>query len=379
MSSPQRKLRLLVLSVSVGSGHVRAAQSVCATAEEEFADIQTHHLDILELVSDGFRKLYGSGYIKLVEKAPQLWAYMYHQMDRPSSNSLFDQFRLAVERLSTKKLDSEIASFAPDVILCTHFLPAELLSRSIAKGNAMPPVWVQVTDFDVHGLWMHPHMKGYFVASDEVAARLSARGIPEQDIHVSGIAIMPQFRRPPARHEAAIELGLDPEIPTLLMMSGGVGMEGMEVLVEEVATLDENIQIVALAARNQDLLEKLEKVAQRFPKRVFPQGFTRTIERVMAAADLAITKPGGLTTSECLAMRLPMIIVSPIPGQEERNSDTLLEAGCAVKAVDSAALLYKLKRLINHPEYLATMRKNQEMFAKPQAARTILETIRRAV
>lgn len=370
-------MRILVLSVSAGAGHVRAAQSICA-AGAALPGLELTHLDVLDLVSGGFRKFYGSAYLKLVEKAPQLWAYLYDRTDHPPSSSWLESARRHVERLNTRRLDAEIAQVAPDAIVCTHFLPAELLSRRIASGQPTPPVWINVTDFDVHGLWLHPHIAGYCVATEEVAVRLAARGIPEQQIHVTGIAVMPQFGKPPTRATAAAELGLDPARPTLLMMSGGAGVGGIDRLAEQAALAFPEVQIVALAGRNEDLLRRLGEVAARHPGRVYPQGFTSTIERVMAAADLAITKPGGLTTSECLAMQLPMIVVSPIPGQEERNADTLLEAGCALKAVDTAALVYKIRRLLDDPARLARMRESQAQLARPQAARAIVDLVRAA-
>jgi processive 1,2-diacylglycerol beta-glucosyltransferase len=370
--------RILVLSVSAGAGHVRAAQSMCAAAEDSLPDLQLAHLDVMELVPPGFRKLYADSYIKLVERAPLLWALFYQRTDRRESDSLFARLRRHVERLNTRKLESEIERLAPDAIVCTHFLPAELLSRRIAQGRETPPVWVHVTDFDIHGLWLQSHMNGYFVASDEVAARLAARGIERSHIHVTGIAIMPQFSRAPMRQVAAAELGINPAKTTLLMMSGGAGVGGIESLVESAAALPRDLQIVALAGRNEELLGRLREIAARYPGRVMPLGFTRTIERAMAAADIAITKPGGLTTSECLAMQLPMIVVSPIPGQEERNADFLLESGCAVKAVDSAAFAYKLQALVDAPDWLARMRASQRAVAKPHAARSILDIVARA-
>lgn len=330
-------MRILVLSVSAGAGHLRTAQSICA-AGAALPGLELTHLDVLDLVSDGFRKFYGSAYIKLVEKAPQLWAYLYERTDHPPSSSWLDSARRHVERLNTRRLDAEIARVAPDAIVCTHFLPAELLSRRIAAGLPTPPVWINVT----------------------------------------GIAVMPQFATPPARATAAAELGLDPARPTLLMMSGGAGVGGIDRLAEQAALAFPEVQIVALAGRNEDLLQRLGAVAARHPGCVYPQGFTSTIERVMAAADLAITKPGGLTTSECLAMQLPMIVVSPIPGQEERNADTLLEAGCALKAVDTAALVYKIRRLLDDPARLARMRECQGQLARPQAARAIVDLVRAA-
>jgi processive 1,2-diacylglycerol beta-glucosyltransferase len=372
MTKPQR---ILVLSVSAGAGHVRAAQAICAAAEEVSPQLSVKHLDVLELVSPAFRKLYGDSYIKLVERAPLLWALLYQQTDRRESRSLFDRLRRHVERLNTRKLESEIARFAPDAIICTHFLPAELLARRIACGNTLPPVWVQVTDFDIHGLWLQSHMQGYCVATEEVAARLAARGIERSRIHVTGIAIMPQFSRAPSRAEAAAELGIDPAKLTVLAMSGGAGVGGIENLVETAAALPRDLQIIALAGRNAELLDRLGEIGARHPGRVVALGFTRTIERAMAAADVAVTKPGGLTTSECLAMALPMIVVSPIPGQEERNADFLLESGCALKAVDAAAFAHKLAALIDAPERLAAMRERERAVARPAAARSILELV----
>lgn len=186
---------------------------------------------------------------------------------------------------------------------------------------------------------------------------------------------MPQFSRAPSREQAAVELGIDPGKITLLAMSGGAGVGGIENLVETAAGLPRDLQIVALAGRNTELLERLREIGTRHPGRVIPLGFTRTIERAMAAADIAVTKPGGLTTSECLAMALPMIVVSPIPGQEERNADFLLESGCALKAVDGAAFAHKLQVLIDTPGQLSAMRERERAVARPRAAQSILEAV----
>ena len=370
---------VVVLSVSAGAGHVRAAQALCAAAEVGFPQLRLAHIDVMDLVPDGFRALYADAYLKLVEKAPLLWAYLYQQTDRRSARSPLDRLRRAVERLNTQKLDRELARLAPDAIVCTHFLPAELLSRRIARGRDTPPVWVQVTDFDVHGLWIHPHLAGYFAASDEVAWRLAARGISPAEVHVTGIPIMPQFSSAPARAEAARELGLDPTRRTLLMMSGGAGVGALDLLVERLVALPHDLQIVALAGRNEALLAALREIAARYPGRLHPMGFTRSIERVMATADIAITKPGGLTTSECLAMGLPMLLVSPIPGQEERNADFLLESGAALKATDAIVLEYKLRLLLEEPERLGRMRERMRALARPAAAAAVLERVARGL
>lgn len=337
--------------------------------------MQATHIDLLTLVPKEFKKLYGEQYIKLVEKLPQLWSYLYARTDKPSRDSLIGKLKRAAEKLNTRKLDAQIEGLAPDAILCTHFLPAELLSRQKAKGRKIPPLWVQVTDFDVHALWVHPHVDRYCVASDEVAFRLADRGVPGENIFVTGIPVMPQFSVPLERAVCARELGIAAGKFTVLMMAGGAGVGGLDELAARLLRLPDDIQLVALAGRNADLLKRLQALAKLHPGRLYPLGFITTVERVMTAADLVVTKPGGLSVSECLAKQLPMLLVSPIPGQEERNADYLLESGAAIKAVDGATLMFKLARLIADRPRLAAMGVAAARIGRPQAAAEVVALI----
>jgi processive 1,2-diacylglycerol beta-glucosyltransferase len=260
-------------------------------------------------------------------------------------------------------------------VICTHFLPAELLSRMKRKGELTAEVWVQITDFDVHAMWVHDPIDGFCVATDEVAARLAGKGVPRERIHITGIPIMPVFAQPAVRGDCAAELGIDASKTTLLMMSGGAGLAGTEKLAAHLLSLPGDFQIVVLAGRNARLLQALRRLAASHPRRLFPLGYTRTIERIMCAADLAITKPGGLTVSECLVLGLPMIVVSPIPGQEERNADFLLEAGAALKANDEPGLLYRVQMLMNDRERITRMRAKCLAIGRPHAARDVLRAI----
>jgi processive 1,2-diacylglycerol beta-glucosyltransferase len=238
-------------------------------------------------------------------------------------------------------------------------------------------VWVQITDFDVHFMWVQNPVDGYCVATDEVAARLAGKGVAAEAIHVTGIPIMPVFSARRSRRQCAEELDIDPAKTTLLMMSGGVGLAGTEKLAERLLSLPGDFQIIALAGRNADMLTALQRIAERFPGRLTPMGFTNTIERAMAASDLAITKPGGLTVSECLAVGLPMIVVSPIPGQEERNADYLLENGAALKACDEAGLLYRVQLLTNDAKRLQQMRERCLVLGRPNAGQLALQAVLR--
>ena len=367
--------RVLVLSVSAGAGHVRAAEAVRLCAAAEFADVEALHLDVMDHASSAFRKLYTDAYIRLVNKHPALWGMLYQVTSDARSDATFNKMRRSIERMNTRALRKRIDEFAPDAIVCTHFLPAEILMHEIRRGRLDVPVWVQVTDFDLHRMWVIPRMTGYFAANDEIGFRMRALGMDGAAVHVVGIPIVPAFAQALPRATCAAEIGIDPRRRTLLLMGGGAGVGHLEQVAASLLALDLDFQLIVLAGRNETALKRLHALAPRFPGRLFPHGFTNQVERLMACADLVITKPGGLTTSECLAMGAPMIVHSPIPGQEERNADYLMEQGVALKAVDTVGLAWRVTELLAAPERLARMSERARELARPHAAREVLRTV----
>jgi processive 1,2-diacylglycerol beta-glucosyltransferase len=371
-SSPKK---ILLLSVSAGAGHMRAAEAIRAAALQSHPDVQVTHLDAMDYVTAAFKKLYTDFYIKLVNKAPTLWGYLYNHTNDAQPDSLMEQLRRKLERMNARALRQAIKDFQPDAIVCTHFLPAEMLSRLIRKGELHCPVWVQVTDFDLHRLWVQDGMAGYFAANDEVAFRMRAQGIAASHIHVTGIPIMPAFGQALDRYQCAQEYGLDAKRTTLLLMGGGAGLGSLDAVAQGLLALDGNFQLIAMAGKNAQALAALEALALRCPGRLLAQGFTNQVERLMACADVVITKPGGLTSSECLAMGLPMIVNAPIPGQEERNADYLLEQGVALKAMDDVTLQYRVRYLLEHPAKLADMRDKARALGRSAAAQQVLKIV----
>ena len=363
---------IAIFSVSAGTGHVRAADALKATAAVKFPHVSVIHIDLMTLVPPLFKRLYADSYLPLVERHPALWGYLYTQADKRKLDSGMDRFRVSLERLNLQQFKDAVDAIQPDAVICTHFLPAELFSRWKRKKKFSMPVWVAITDFDVHMLWVHRHMTGYCTASEEVAYRLRDRGVHGESIHVTGIPIMPVFAGQYSRAECARELGVDPKKPTLLLMSGGAGMGGMVKLARRLLSINEDFQLLALAGRNARILSELQTLALDHPRRMFPMGYTNAIERVMAASDLAITKSGGLTTSECLAMGLPMVVVSPIPGQEERNADFLLEQGAALKAYDESGLEFRIRALLNDRDKRNLLHENAVRLGRPDSAERVL-------
>lgn len=371
-----KRTRIVLFSVSAGAGHVRAAQAIQAGAKLWHPELKVVHIDFMDLVPAAFRKVYVDSYLALVERHPGLWGYIYDKTDRQRFDSTFNRIRRTVERLCTLGLQRILDKIKPDHVICTHFLPAQCMSRKINSGQYAGSLWVQITDFDLHALWLHQHVSGYFVASEEMAWRMTKRGVSAAMTHATGIPVMPAFENSYDHATCAAEFGLDPRRQVLLMTGGGTGIGPCDRLAE--ALLDEvehDYQLVVLAGRNCKLLEKLQTLALRYPSRLFAVGYTTVIERLFAVADLVITKPGGLTTSECLTMGLPMVLISPIPGQEEHNADFLLNAGAAMKAGDPQSLAWCVRQLLGDRSRRDAIRDRGKAIVRRDVARTVLNTV----
>ncbi|MBR7799941.1 MGDG synthase family glycosyltransferase [Undibacterium fentianense] len=370
--------RILILSVSAGAGHARAAEAIKAQAAITYPESVVVHWDAMDFVTAGFRKIYTDFYIKLVNHAPALWGYLYHRSNDAKPDSTLEKLRRQLERWNATALVRAIQEFEADAIICTHFLPAEMLSRLLASQRVECPISVVVTDFDLHRMWVHQGISRYFAASHEVAFRMQQYGIPLECIKITGIPIMPSFGHRWDRFACCTELKLDPQRHVVMLMGGGAGLGNMTRLAERILhmrTMESDVssfQLIVLTGKNVEALESLQALEREFPDRLRPIGFRSDVERLMACADLIITKPGGLTSSECLAMGLPMIVNAPIPGQEERNADYVIENGAGLKAVDGLALEFRLQQLLSNPVRLAAMQKRARELGRADAARCVI-------
>lgn len=370
------KKTLAIFSVSAGAGHVRAAQAFEKAAEINFPEINVVHLDLMDVVPKLFKTLYAESYLKIIRYEPAIWGALYHKTDKTEKKSKsIQKLREMFQNLNTKAFVKALKDLKPDWIVCTHFLPADIIAQRTGKGKMEVPTWVQITDYDAHALWLHPNMTGYFTGNEETAYRLAERGIQSEKIHVTGIPVMPVFKERYPRAELSAEMGIEPDRFTVLLMSGGEGINAIDLIAERLIEISPEIQVLALSGRNEKLLGRLQEIEKSSGGRVKACGFTKTIERFMAVGDVAVTKSGGLTSAECMAAGLPMLILSPIPGQEERNADYLLESGAALKACDGASVEFKIRQLMKFPEKLTAMKQAARETAKPDAAYEALKKI----
>jgi processive 1,2-diacylglycerol beta-glucosyltransferase len=368
--------KVLILSASAGAGHMRAADAVERAFRLTNAASEVKHVDTLQYTNKLFRHLYSKAYIDLVNKSPELLGWFYDHLDKPWKN---ERRRLALDKLNTRPFVKMLSEYQPDITVCTHFLPAEIISWLKAKGRVRARQAIVVTDFDVHAMWLCHHYEQYFVAMDETREHLVRLGIPAAKVTTSGIPIDPVFAEPRGKREMRAKFGLKPDVTTILVSAGGFGVGPVEHMLESMTGMKHPAQIVALCGRNAELKSRLESAAARLPRAhhvsIHPVGFTTEMDEYMSAADILLGKPGGLTTSEALAKGLVFVIVNPIPGQEERNSDHLLENGVAIRCNNLPVLAYKLDRLLDDPARFASMQAGARRMARPDAARAIVERL----
>ncbi|MEN6495220.1 MAG: glycosyltransferase [Thermoguttaceae bacterium] len=364
--------RILVLSASVGAGHLRAAEAVTLALRQLAPEATVANVDVLDYTNAAFRKLYARAYLDLVNQAPYLLGYFYDLMDQPTSaEHKRDRLRVLVERLNLRALLRFLKAEPWDIVVNAHFLPAEMIAALRKREELTTPQLTVTTDFETHRLWVNQPCDHYFTATEEGAINLQHWGVPAGDITVSGIPIHPAFSQPKDRCECLASQGLEGKRPVVLQLAGGFGVGPVEQLFASLLALDVPLELVVVAGRNEELKARLEKIVPPAQHRVKVLGFTTQMDELMAVADLVVSKPGGLTTSETLARGAAMVVVNPIPGQESRNSDYLLENGAAVKINNLATLPYKLTQLLRDPQRLAGLKANARRLGKPQAAFTV--------
>lgn len=380
--------RVLVLSASVGAGHVRAAQALERAFAAHLPSSHVRHEDVLGLTNPVFRRLYGRGYIDLVNRAPGLLGMLYDWTDvRPDHTATGVRLRLLLERANLTRLERLLCDQPWDAVVCTHFLPAELGARLRRRRRLHSRLSVVVTDFDAHGMWVNEPADQYFVAAEEGANALRYWGVSADRIHKTGVPIDPEFASwsgdAASGAQTARSLGLAPDGPPLVvLLAGGFGVGPVEDTFARLRTLQARVLVVC--GRNKALLARLSRQAERagaiggLPRAVVI-GFTQRMPEILAAADLVVSKPGGLTVSECLAVGVPMALMHPIPGQETRNADFLLERGCAIKINGSGSVAPKVGALLSDPQRLAQMRRAARAESKPHAAAAVCERVLRGV
>ncbi|QQZ63515.1 UDP-N-acetylglucosamine--LPS N-acetylglucosamine transferase [Paenibacillus sonchi] len=319
-----RKKRVLLFSEGFGTGHTGAAYALAEGLKRLSPDVQCRVIELGKFLNPTVAPWILSAYRKTVSSQPKLVGMMYKTQYHKSLNRLT---KLALHRIFYTHASQVIEQLKPDLIICTHPLPAAVISRLKRQGLDVP-MYTLITDYDAHGSWINDEANRYLVSTSRVKAILTGRGVSPEKVAVTGIPLHPKFWERSNKTLLRKELGLA-DIPTVLIMGGGWGlMFGKEVMNSLTARMDD-IQLVFCMGSNEKLVAKMRANPLLNHPNVKILGYTSEINKLMDASDLLITKPGGMTCTEGQAKGIPMLFYSAIPGQEEKNCQYFVELGLA--------------------------------------------------
>lgn len=364
-------MKILLISVTAGYGHHATANALADELTARGAEVQK--VDLLEYVNKFIFRAVDKGYLFYAKYAPNQFGQLYRAMEK--SSSMRSRFiNDLVSDILAGRFNKYFDEFTPDVIITTHIFGAQVLDELKRRNDVSCPVIGIVTDYTLHPFWNEVDQIEYIVTASELLNhRITQKGVDQARLLPFGIPIRPRFLTGVAQREARKMLQLQEDLHTVLIMSGSMGHGNMVEVVKKIDTLEMPLQLLVVCGSNEKAQKKLSKVTLRHPMQV--HGFVNNVDLMMDAADCIVSKPGGLTTSETLAKKLPMIMVNPIPGQEEDNANFLINTGMALTTNKHFPVDEALYFLFSHPERLALIRKNIELFSHPDATARLCDFI----
>ncbi|WP_339222566.1 glycosyltransferase [Paenibacillus sp. FSL H8-0332] len=319
-----RKKRVLLFSEGFGTGHTGAAYALAEGIRLLNPDVQCRVFELGKFLNPTVAPWILSAYRKTVSSQPKLVGMMYKTQYHKSLNRLT---QLALHRIFYTHASQVIEQLRPDLIICTHPIPAAVISRLKRQGLDVP-FYTLITDYDAHGSWVNAEANRYLVSTSKVKSILTGRGVPSELVTVTGIPVHPKFWESQGKTKLRKELGLA-DIPTALIMGGGWGlMFGKDIMNSLTARINE-IQLIFCMGSNDKAITKMQANPLLNHPNVRILGYSSEINKLMDASDLLITKPGGMTCTEAQAKGIPMLFYNAIPGQEEKNSQYFVELGLA--------------------------------------------------
>lgn len=369
--------KVLIFYASYGGGHLSAAKSIKSYIDEHFNDVQTEMVDCVKYVNKALDKVTTAAYREMAKKAPWAWEKVYYK----SQNGFLGKVSTNSNKIMAVKMAKLFREFEPDVVISTHPFGSQMTSYLKQKGKTNCKLATIMTDFKSHDQWLigNNFVDFYFVSNHKMKESLITNNIPENKIFVTGIPISSSFLKKYNKNEICSLFDIETNKKTILFFGGGEYGLGKDKTVSILNSLADfsNIQVIAIAGKNQKMKQEFEMIVKQKNKkktiRVLP--FTDKVPELMSISDLVITKPGGLTVSESLASHLPLIVINPIPGQEEENAEFLENSGCSIwlkKNDDPQKVLYDI---LNNDNKLQEMKNNSIKLAKQNSTQDICNII----
>ncbi len=362
-------MKLLILSITAGQGHHQTGLAVSTYFEQQ--GHQVTQLDCYEYLSPAMKDMVSHGYLMSTKYSPKLYGKIYRLAEKTDNQDTYSTVFQLTNSLFHNKMAKFLEENAPDAVVCTHVFAAILMSYLAEKGYLYPTIGI-VTDFKVHPYWESTRLDYYVVPNEYLIPSLLKKGIKKEQILPIGIPIFEKFNQKTDKKTARKELHLQ-QMPTILVMSGSMGFGNVYKIIKSIDTLPYELQLVTVCGNNKKLKKKIDKNDWKHPLVNF--GFVSNVDKLMDAADYIITKPGGLTVSEALTKELPMLISKPIPGQEERNLEFLLNFGCCMRISKTSPADEIIAQLMMNSKKTELMLENIRLLKKPQSTKNLYEHI----
>lgn len=360
---------ILFLSISMGAGHLKAAEALNEYVKGRYPHSRTLIVDTFKYISPAVHKFFVDGYLGLIRHKPAIYSMLYKMSEQSSNVNILS---MLISRMLALKIERLIEEFHPSIIVCTHPFPLQMVSCLKAANKINVPLVAVFTDYANHPFWLQDNVDAYVVGHEKIKKDMIAQGILPGRVLSCGIPVSPRFLKTTSKKTARKNLGLYDKF-TLLIMGGSLGFGEIEkTLLALINNFYENLQIIVVTGKNHKLKNRLDILNKNNRIKLLILGYTDNVSELMDASDILITKPGGMTVTEALVKGLPMIIASTIPGQEERNADFLINSGVALRTADTDTLISVIDDLIKNPEKINNMKKKCINLIDPKSGQRIM-------
>lgn len=370
--------KILIFYGAYGGGHLAAASAIKNYIDKNFTDCTTMMVDCVEYINKYLNKVSTAAYKEMAKKAPWVWKKVYNNSDHGALAKVSN----ASNKLMAKKLNNILQEFKPDLVISTHPFSNQMCTNLKKNKKINCKIATVLTDMAIHSQWITDpeYIDYFFVSNDEMKDAMIDKNIPEFKIFVTGIPLSERFKQTYNKSEIFNEFKLNPDKKTILFFAGGefgLGRKRTSLVFRALIRLFKDCQVIAISGKNKKMYHKMISLVDLYKAndRIRVLDFTNKVPEIMSISSLVITKPGGLTTTESLVSGLPIVIINPIPGQEEENAEYLEKNGLAIWIKKDDNIARVLKNLYRHPEVLQKMKLNIKKYAKPDSTKDICEIL----
>jgi len=364
--------RIILMYISEISGHHSATLAIEKAVKILSPETETLNINAFNYTNPISEKIINRLYMGLIKRTPGIWDYLY---DNPGVVKNIERLKRSIHRMNSPKLKILFDKFKPDAIVCTQAFPCGMVADFKKTYHSRIPLVAVLTDYIPHSYWIYDTINYYITPSEEVTLRLLKKGVAQKKIKSLGIPIDPQFNTKVSKETVMRRLGLNPDLPVVLIMGGGQGLGPIKTMVKSLEKVKPKLQEIIVTGINKKLYRSLKRKVKKYKKKILLLQYMDNVNELMNVADIIVTKPGGITITEALAKKTPMIIIKPIPGQETSNTAYLTEKQAAIKINKARDINAVIEDLLLNPNKLKRLSEACGRISKPTASLDIAKLL----